>query len=136
MPRPAPSVGRRTSRITQDLQPSQPAAAPTTTQLVIDAVRHFLVVVLVGALMIWFAPRAYAAMKAALQQRPLPAAGWGIVAILGFLVLLILVLILMILLAIVFGLLGFSDLVGIDILGGIIAIAGASLAFAVVTGYL
>jgi hypothetical protein len=31
--------------------------------------------------------------------------------------------------------LGFSDLVGIDILGGIVAIVGASLAFAVVTGY-
>ena len=121
--------------ITQDLQPSQPNAAPTTTQQVIDAVRHFLVVVLIGALMIWFAPRAYAAMKGALQQRPLPAAGWGIVTILGFFVLLIVVLILMILLAIVFALLGFSDLVGIDILGGTIVIAGASLAFAVVTGY-
>ena len=92
-------------------------------------------VVLVGALLIWFAPRAYAAMKTALQQRPLPAAGWGIVAILGFVVLLIVVLIAMILLAIAFGLLGFSDLVGIDILGGIVAILGASLAFAVVAGY-
>ena len=74
-------------------------------------------------------------MKTALQQRPLPAAGWGIVAILGFVVLLIVVLIAMILLAIVFGLLGFSDLVGIDILGGIVAILGASLVFAVVAGY-
>ena len=92
-------------------------------------------VVLVGALLIWFAPRAYAAMKTALQQRPLPAAGWGIVAIIGFVVLLIVVLIAMILLAIAFGLLGFSDLVGIDILGGIVAILGASLVFAVVAGY-
>ena len=110
-------------------------AAPTPTQQVMDAVRHFLVVVLTGALLIWFAPRAYAAMKSALRERPLPAAGWGIVAILGFVVLLIVVLIAMILLAIVFGLLGFSDLVGIDILGGIVVILGASLAFAVVAGY-
>jgi hypothetical protein len=65
----------------------------------------------------------------------LPAAGWGIVAVLGFGVLLIVVLIAMILLAIAFGLLGFSDLVGIGILGGIVAILGASLAFAVVAGY-
>ena len=119
----------------RDNQPGQPSAVPTATQQVIDAVRHFLVVVLVGALLIWFAPRAYAAMKTALQQRPLPAAGWGIVAILGFVVLLLIVLIAMILLAIAFGLLGFSDLIGIDILGGIVAILGASLVFAVVAGY-
>ena len=119
----------------RESQPGQPAAAPTATQQVIDAVRHFLVVVLIGALLIWFAPRAYARMKTALQQRPLPAAGWGIVAIIGFVVLLIIVLIAMILLAIAFGLLGFSDLVGIGILGGIVAILGASLAFAVVAGY-
>jgi len=65
----------------------------------------------------------------------LPSVGWGIVAICGFVVLLIVVLIVMILFAIAFGLLGFSDLVGIDILGGIVAILGASLAFAVVAGY-
>jgi hypothetical protein len=116
-------------------QPGQPGAAPTVTQQVIDGVRHFLVVVLTGALLIWFAPRRYAAMKGALQHRPLPAAGWGIVAILGFVVFLIIVLIAMILLAIVFGLLGFSDLIGMDILGGIVAIVGASLVFSVVVAY-
>jgi len=52
----------------RDGQPGQPGAAPTATQQVIDAVRHFLVVVLIGALLIWFAPRAYAAMKTALRQ--------------------------------------------------------------------
>ena len=124
-----------TGRDGEPAQPGQPGAAPTPTQQIIDAVRHFLVVVLMGALLIWFAPRTYAATKTALQQRPLPSAGWGIIAIIGFVVLLIIALIVVILLAIVFGLLGFSDLVGIDILGGIIAIVGASLVFAVVTGY-
>jgi cytoskeletal protein CcmA (bactofilin family) len=124
-----------TARDGQPAQPGQPGAAQTATQQTIDAVRHFLVVVLVGALLIWFAPRTYAATKTALRQRPLPSAGWGIVAICGFVVLLVVALIVMILFAIVFGLLGFSDLVGIDILAGIIAIVGASLVFAVVAGY-
>jgi cytoskeletal protein CcmA (bactofilin family) len=122
--------------VRRDGQPGQLGAAPTPTQQVIDALRHFLVVVLVGALLIWFAPRAYASMKTALQERPLPSAGWGIVAFFGFVVLLIVVLVVMILLAVVFGLLGFADLVGLDILGGIVAILGASFAFAVVAGYL
>ena len=74
-------------------------------------------------------------MKATLLQRPLPAAGWGIVAICGFVVLLLVVLVAMILLAIVLGLLGFAYLVGIDIIGGIVAILGASLAFAVAAGF-
>ncbi len=119
----------------RDGEPNQPAVGSTTTQQVIDAIRHFLVVVLVGALLIWLVPRPYAAMKAALRQRPLPAAGWGIIAICGFVVLLFALLVVMILLAIAFGMLGFSDLVGIDILAGIVAILGASLAFSVVAGY-
>jgi hypothetical protein len=124
-----------TRREGQGAQPGQPEAVPSATQLAIDAVRHFLVVVLVGALLIWFAPRAYAAMKTALRQRPLPAVAWGIVVVCGFVVLFIVVVIVMVLLAIAFGLLGFSDLVGIGVLSGFIAILSASLAFAVVAGY-
>jgi cytoskeletal protein CcmA (bactofilin family) len=116
-------------------QGAQPIAERTATQQVLDAVRHFLVVLLAGILLIWLAPRAYAAMKSALQQRPLPAAGWGIVGLFGYIVLIIVVVILMILLAVVFGLLGFGDLVGIVLLGGIVVILAASLAFAIVTAY-
>ena len=125
-----------TGREGQPPQPGEPGAAPTATQQVLDAVRHFLVVVLVGALLIWLAPRAYAAMKRTLRERPVSSAGWGIIAFIGYFVLLIVVLLAMILLAIAFGVLGFSDLIGLDILGGIVTILGASLAFAIVAGYL
>jgi cytoskeletal protein CcmA (bactofilin family) len=124
-----------TARNDQPPAPGEPGAAPTATEQVIDAVRHFLVVVLVGALLIWFAPRAYTAMKTTLRERPVPSAGWGIIAFIGYFVLLIVVLLAMILLAIAFGVLGFSDLIGLDVLGGTVAILGASLAFAIVAGY-
>jgi hypothetical protein len=75
------------ARSHEAIQDGQPEAAATATQQVVDAVRHFLVVVLVGALMIWLTPRAYAAIKTTLRQQPLPSAGWGIVAVLGFVVL-------------------------------------------------
>ena len=101
----------------------------------IDAIRHFLVVLLVGAVLIWLAPRAYEAMKVAVQKRPLPALGWGIAAFFGFIALLILIVIAMILLAIFFGVLGFDDLVGLDIVGGIVAMLGVILGFVIVCSY-
>lgn len=115
--------------------PGAPAAARTAADQVIDAIRHFLVVLLVGAILIWLAPRAYEAVKETLRARPLAAAGWGIAGLIGFIVLLILIVIGMILLAILFGLLGFGDLVGLDILGGTVAMLGATLGFVVVSAY-
>ncbi len=115
--------------------PSGPAAAPTPIDQVIDAIRHFLVVLLVGAILIWLAPRAYEAMKVAVQKRPLPALGWGIAAFFGFIALLILIVIAMILLAIFFGVLGFDDLVGLDIVGGVVAMLGVILGFVIVCSY-
>ena len=128
--------GTEDVRITSEPStPSGPAVAPTPADRAIDAVRHFLVVLAVGAILIWLAPRAYEAMKAAVQKRPLPAAGWGIAAFLGFIALLIGIVLAMIVLAILFGLLGFDDLIGIDILGGIVAMLGVILGFIVVSGY-
>jgi hypothetical protein len=116
--------------------PSTPVSEQTPANLVIDAVQHFLVVLIVGAILIWFAPRAYATMKTAVQKRPLPSAGWGIAALFGFIALLILIMIAIILFAILFGVLGFDDLVGIDILGGIVAMLGVILGFVIVSAYI
>ena len=85
--------------------------------------------------MIWFAPRAYAGDEERAPATTVAGRRWGIVAIIGFVVLLLIVLIGMILLAIALGVLGFADLIGLEILGGIVAILGASLVFAVVAGY-
>ena len=99
-------------------------------------IQHLLVVLLAGGVLIWFVPRGYAAMKAAIQRRPLPAAGWGILGLLGYLVALIVIVLAMVLLAILFGALGFGDLVGLDILGGIVAILGVTLAFVIACAYI
>jgi cytoskeletal protein CcmA (bactofilin family) len=117
--------------------PTEPTpAAPSVTGRVLDAIKHFLVVLLAGAIMLWLAPRLYDASKAAVQRRPLPAAGWGVVGLVAYVVLLIAIAIAMIILAIVFALLGLDDLIGLDVLGGITAILGLTFAFVVVSGYL
>jgi cytoskeletal protein CcmA (bactofilin family) len=112
------------------------AAAPTMTDVVVNAFQHFLIVLLAGAIMLWLAPRAYAATKAAVQQRPLPAAGWGLLGLLGYVVVLILIVLAMVVFGIIFALVGFEDLVGLDVLGGVAAILGVTTAFVVITGYL
>jgi cytoskeletal protein CcmA (bactofilin family) len=116
-------------------QPSTPAPEQTVAGRAIDAVQHFLVVLAVGGVLIWLVPRGYAAMKTAIQRRPLPAAGWGILGLFGYFVALIVIVLAMVLLAILFGTLGFGDLVGVDVLGGIVAILGVTLAFVIACAY-
>jgi hypothetical protein len=122
----------------------QPAAAPQAPPTpaeeiggrAVDALQHFVIVLIAGGLLLWLAPRAYAATKEAIQRRPLPAAGWGLLGIFGYLVALIVILLVMIVLATAFGLIGLDDLVGLDVLAGIVAILGTTLGFVVVSAYL
>ena len=121
-----------------------PAAAPAptpdqtavVTNTALDGIQHFLIVLLVGGLLLWLAPGTYAATKEAIQRRPLPAAGWGILGLLGYLVALLVILLGMIVLAVVFGIVGFDDLVGLDVLTGFVAILGTTLGFVVICAYL
>ncbi|MFL5685150.1 MAG: hypothetical protein ACJ77D_03745 [Chloroflexota bacterium] len=118
--------------------PTAPPAdqTATVTAIATDAIQHFLIVLLVGGLLIWLAPRAYAATTEAIQRRPLPAAGWGLLGLVGYLVALLVIILAMIVLAIVFGIVGFDDLVGLDVLAGFVAIIGTTLGFVVVCAYL
>lgn len=115
--------------------PTPPDQTTTVTRLAVDGLQHFLIVLLVGGLLIWSAPRAYAATKEAIQRRPLPAAGWGIVGLFGYIVALLVIILAMIVLAIIFGVVGFDDLVGLDVLAGIVAILGTTLGFVVICAY-
>jgi hypothetical protein len=103
---------------------------------VLDAIRHFLTVLVVALLALWLAPRLFRAAEAEVRTRPLPSLGWGIVAIVAFIVALIVIVIVMVLLAVVLGALGFGALVGIDIIGGIVVICGLVLSFIVAAAFL
>lgn len=115
--------------------PSAPVAAPTAASRVADAVRHFLVVVLVGALLLGLAPRLYASLQSSLVGDPVKAAAWGFVGLIGYVVLLVVITIVMIILAVPLGLLRFDALVAIDVLGGLLGILGLSLALAIVAAW-
>jgi len=116
--------------------PIPPTAEQTATNLLADAIQHFLVVLLAGGLLLWLAPRAYAATEETLRSRPLPSAGWGLLGLVGYALALIAIIIAMVVLAIIFGSAGFGDLVGLSVIGGIVALLGVTLGFIVVCAYL
>jgi hypothetical protein len=111
-------------------------APVTPSNPVLDAVRQFIAVLLIAALALWLVPRAFAAAETRVREQPLPSFGWGVVTLIGYVVVVIAVIVVAVLLAIVLGALGFGGLLGIDLLGGFVAILGLTLAFIVAGGFL
>jgi hypothetical protein len=111
------------------------AVARAPSNPVLDAIRQFIVVMLVALLGLWLAPRLFGAAEGQVRQRPLPSLGWGLAAVIAYIVLIVIIFVLVILLAIAFGSLGFDGLVGIDVVGGVVLILGITLAFLVAAGF-
>ncbi|MEX2099964.1 MAG: hypothetical protein WEB19_00985 [Acidimicrobiia bacterium] len=104
--------------------------------LILDAVKHFVVVVLVGALALWLMPRLTRGSAELIRRRPLASLGSGLLAALGWLLGVIGVVVVIILAAIVFGLIGFGELAGLIFFAGAVLIVVATFALVVVCTYL
>jgi hypothetical protein len=102
---------------------------------VLDAIRQFIAVVLIGLLVMWLWPRAVRAAETAVRERPVPSFGWGIVAFIGYFIALIAIVIVGVILALILGALGFGGLLGIDIFATLVALLGLTLAFIVAVGF-
>ena len=114
-----------------------PRSAPVApSNPVLDAVRQFIAVLVIAALALWLLPRAFAAAETQVREQALRSFGWGVVTLIGYVVLVVAIIVVAVLLAIVLGALGFGGLLGIDLLGGFVAIAGLTLAFIVAGGFL
>ena len=105
--------------------------ADTTTNAVFDAMRYFVVLVLLGALMVLVVPRLLDRAESNLRQRPAASLGWGFLTVVGYVVLLIAAFLLIILLAIAFGLLQLALLVLLDVFGGLLAVLVVTFVFVV-----
>jgi hypothetical protein len=113
---------------------NQPAPARAAEPL-LDGLRHFVVVFLLGALLLWLLPRLMAAAGRALREQPWRALGGGLLACVGYIAFLIAAIIAMILLAILFGLLQVGSLVAIDVIGGLLAIFVVTFAFVLLVAF-
>jgi cytoskeletal protein CcmA (bactofilin family) len=103
---------------------------------VVDALRHFVVALILGLLLLWLLPRALNASEATLRDRPAASLGGGFLAILGYIVLVIAIMLLMILLAIVFGVARLGALVAIDLIGGVLTLGLGTFLFVLAVAFL
>jgi len=100
----------------------EPAAPETAGDRVLDAVKRFVVLLAVGALLLWLAPRSVEGPAAALRRRPWASLGIGLLGLVGIVVAFFAIVLAMILLSLLFGLLGLGELVGLVVFTGIVAI--------------
>lgn len=84
---------------------------PTVGDRSLEAVQRFVSILVVAGLVLWLAPRLIEAPAQTLRSRPLASFGFGLLGLVGFLVLVVAVILVAVLLAIVFGLLGLDGLV-------------------------
>jgi len=128
------SVSGRDSITVTGNQGGVPAGAAASNP-VLDAIRHFIVVVLVAIAGLWLLPRGMTAAEGWVRERPLPALGWGIAAFIGYFVLIIIVVLVAILGALILGALGFGTVLGLDLFGAFVVLAGVTLAFVIVVAF-
>src|SRR3954454_9719383 len=122
---------------TDSITVNQRQQAPVLFQSnpVLDAIRQFVAVVLIGLLVMWLWPRAVRVAETAVRERPLPSFGWGIVAFIGYFVALIAIVIVGVILGLILGALGFGGLLGLDVFATFVGLLGLTLAFIVTVGF-
>src|SRR5918994_1582663 len=96
---------------------------PTLADRAVDAVRRYVSILVVGALLLWLLPRLLRGAADGTRGRPLVAFGVGILGFIGTIVALVLVVLVTVLVAIVLGLLGLGSLTGLTVFGGLLVTA-------------
>jgi hypothetical protein len=130
---PVPNLEERAEPVTAAAQQAQ------NTQTLIDGalnqVRRFVILLFLGLLVVWLAPKFVAGLAAAIRTKPLGSLGRGLLMVVGFVVALFGIVIVAIMLALLFGLLTLGDLAGLTVSTGIIALGVLAFAFSVFTSY-
>jgi hypothetical protein len=127
------SVGGSDEVTTQAVEPGRQSSA---ADHVFDAVRQFVAVVLLGALLLWIAPVFMTDAAATLRARPLPSLGFGVLGFIAFVAGLIVLVIAIVVLGLLFGILTLGSLVAIEGVGGLLALFGTVFAFVIATAFL
>jgi cytoskeletal protein CcmA (bactofilin family) len=106
-----------------NVQQPEEEQEPTLEDRALDALRRYVSILVVGALLLWLLPRLFRGAADAARGRPLVSFGVGFLGIFGVIVALVLVLLVTVLVAVVLGLLGLGSLTGVTAFGGILVAA-------------
>lgn len=112
-----------------------PSPAERATNWFLGHLRRLVTLFLVGLLLVWAAPTWTRKAAHALQARPLPSLGWGVITIALFFLALLVILVAMVLLAVVLRLITLGGLAGTTVWIGVLAMALLLFFFLIATGY-
>jgi cytoskeletal protein CcmA (bactofilin family) len=104
-------------------EPAGEEREPTVADRVLDAVRRYVSILVVGLLLLWLLPRLLRGAADSARGRPLPSLGFGVLGFIGVVVGLVLLLLVTILVAVILGLLSLGSLTGITLFGGLLVAA-------------
>lgn len=103
---------------------------------VLNSLRHFATVVILGALAIWLTPRIIRSAEEALRQRALVSGGSGLLAFLSYVAFIVAAFILMIVLAIILVVLRLGELAGLMVIGLMLLVGVVTFLFGIAAIYL
>lgn len=113
---------------TEDVEVTQ-RREPTVVERIWSAVRGWVSLVLVAALLLWLAPGLLQRSEERLRTRPLPALGAGAAGVVGVPVVLVLAVVVTVLAAVAVGLVALNQLAGTVLATGLIIVAAATATF-------
>jgi len=111
-------------------------ADPTTGDRLADALRHFVVLVIIGGLLLLVLPRVIRGPTETLRTRPLLSLGGGFLAWIGYILFVIVLILAAVLLAIVLGLVQLGALAAIEIVAAVLALLTGSFVFWIAVAFL
>jgi hypothetical protein len=112
------------------------AAQASTSNAVADGIRHFIVLVVIGAFLVWLVPWVVRRSEETLRAQPLLSVGGGVLAWIAFIAFAIVLLLVTVLLAIALGLAQLGTLAAIDVIAGLLTLFAASFAFWLAVAFL
>ena len=127
--------GTENVRITTGFGEDGPAPATAGDRLA-DALRHFVVLVVIGGLLLLALPRVIRGPTETLRTSPLLSLGGGFLACIGYILFVIVLFLAAVLLAIVLGLVQLGALAAIEIVAAILALLTGSFLFWIALAFL